>query len=159
MYPAWGNKYSQSQNKTIKVDVTTSPSVPNQTTTFNSADSDTQLLLTTDWVTYTCTISGTWDKGSVLTALLGQVYNSETKGTVSFRNIKLVAGNAIKDYTSDDSITVAQGSNYWDLTTLQKGSSVNRGGVNLLTGTAKFEFPFHNNNGTQTIQKYDNLRL
>lgn len=122
MYPAWGNKYSQSQNKTIKVDVTTSPSVTNQTSTFNSSDSDTKLLLTTDWVTYTCTISGTWDKGSVLTALLGQVYNSETKGTVSFRNIKLVAGNAIKDYTSDDSITVAQGSNYWDLTTLQKSS-------------------------------------
>lgn len=122
MYPAWGNKYSQSQDKTIKVDVTTSPSVPNQTTTFNSADSDTKLLLTTDWVTYTCTVSGTWDKGSVLTALLGQVYNSETKGTVSFRNIKLVAGNAIKDYTSDDSITVAQGSNYWNLTTLQKSS-------------------------------------
>lgn len=122
MYPAWGNTYSQSQDKTTQVSVTTSPSVPNQTVTFNSADSDTKLLLTTDWVTYTCTISGTWDKGSVLTALLGQVYNSETKGTVSFRNIKLVAGNAIKDYTSDDSITVAQGSNYWDLTTLQKGS-------------------------------------
>lgn len=119
MYPAWGSSYSQSQDKTTQVSVTTSPSVPNQTTTFNSADSDTKLLLTTDWVTYTCTISGTWDKGSVLTALLGQVYNSETKGTVSFRNIKLVAGNAIKDYTSDDSITVAQGSNYWDLTTLQ----------------------------------------
>lgn len=121
MYPAWGNKYSQSQDKTIKVDVTTSPSVPNQTSTFNSANSDTKLLLTTDWVTYTCTVSGTWDKGSVLTALLGRVYNSETKGTVSFRKIKLVAGNAIKDYTSDDSITIAQGSNYWRLTTLQKG--------------------------------------
>ena len=122
IYPAWGNKYSQSQNKTTQVSVVTSPSVPNQTSTFTSSDSDTKLLLTTDWVTYTCTISGTWDKGSVLTALLGQVYNSETKGTVSFRNIKLVAGNAIKDYTSDDSITVAQGSNYWDLTTLQKNS-------------------------------------
>ncbi|AIZ94708.1 hypothetical protein LfeInf_082 [Lactobacillus phage LfeInf] len=136
MYPAWGYTYGQSQNKTTQVSVTTSPSVPNQTSTFTSADSDTKLALTTDWVTYMCTISGTWDKGSVLTALLGQVYNSETKGTVSFRNIKLVAGNAIKDYTSDDSITVAQGSNYWDLTTLQKGSSVNRGGLNLAKGTS-----------------------
>ena len=138
MYPAWGSSYLQSQDKTTQVSVTTSPSVPNQTSTFNIADSDTKLLLTTDWVTYTCTISGTWDKGSVLTALLGRVYNSETKGTVSFRNIKLVAGNAIKDYTSDDSITVAQGSNYWDLTTLQKGSSVNSG-VNLLPGTRDFD--------------------
>lgn len=135
MYPAWGNKYSQSQDKTIKVDVTTSPSVPNQISTFNNVDSDTKLSLTTNWVTYTCTVSGTWDKGPVLTALLGRVYNSETKGTVSFRKVKLVAGNAITDYTSDDSITVAQGSNYWDLTTLQKGSSVNRGGLNLATGT------------------------
>lgn len=136
MYPAWGNTYGQSQDKTTQVSVATSPSVPNQTTTFNSTDSDTKLLLTTDWVTYTCTISGKWDKGAVLTALLGQVYNSETKGTVSFRNIKLVAGNAIKDYTSGDSITVAQGSNYWDLTTLQKGSSINRGGLNLAKGTS-----------------------
>lgn len=135
MYPAWGNKYPQSQNKATQVSVATSPSVPNQTSTFTSTDSDTKLLLTTDWVTYTCTVSGTWDKGSVLTALLGRVFNSETKGTVSFRKIKLVAGNAIKDYTSDDSITVAQGSNYWDLTTLQKGSSVNRGGLNLAKGT------------------------
>lgn len=135
MYPAWGNTYGQSQDKTTQVSVTTSPSVPNQTSTFTSSDSDTKLLLTTNWVTYTCTISGTWDKGSVLTALLGQVYNSETKGTVSFRNIKLVAGNAIKDYTSGDSITVAQGSNYWDLTTLQKGSSINRGGRNLVANT------------------------
>ena len=135
MYPAWGNKYSQSQDKTIKVDVTTSPSVPNQTTTFNSVDSNTQLLLTTDWVTYTCTVSGTWDKGSVLTALLGRVFNSETKGTVAFRNVKLVAGNAITDYTSDDSITVAQGSNYWDLTTLQHNSG---GGVNLAKQTDNF---------------------
>ncbi len=126
MFPAWGNAYSQSQDKTTQVSVTTSPSVPNQASTFNSADSETKLLLTTDWVTYTCTVSGTWDKGSVLTALLGQVYNSETKGTVSFRNTKLVAGNAIKDYTSDDSITVAQGSNYWDLTTLQKSSLDNK---------------------------------
>lgn len=139
MYPAWGNAHSQSQDKTTQVSVTTSPSVSNQTSTFTSADSDTQLLLTTDWVTYTCTVSGAWDKGSVLTALLGRVFNSETKGTVSFRKIKLVAGNAIKDYTSDDSITVAQGSNYWDLTTLQKGSSVNRGGRNLLIGTSKDE--------------------
>lgn len=122
MYPTRGNKYSQSQDKTTQVSVTTSPSVPNQTGTFTSADSNVKLALTTDWVTYKCVISGTWDKGAVLTALLGRVYNSETKGTVSFRNIKLVAGNAIKDYTSDDSITVAQGSNYWDLTTLQKGS-------------------------------------
>lgn len=137
MFPAWGNAYSQSQNKTTQVSVTTSPSVPNQTSTFTSTDSETKLLLTTDWVTYTCTVSGTWDKGSVLTALLGRVFNSETKGTVSFRNIKLVAGNAIKDYTSGDSITVAQGSNYWDLTTLQKGSYVNRGGRNLLTNTDK----------------------
>lgn len=135
MFPAWGNAYSQSQNKTTQVSVTTSPSVPNQTSTFTSTDSETKLLLTTDWVTYTCTVSGTWDKGSVLTALLGRVFNSETKGTVSFRKIKLVAGNAIKDYTSDDSITVAQGSNYWDLTTLQKAGSVNRGGLNLLQGT------------------------
>lgn len=120
MYPAWGSAYGQSQDRTSKVEVTTSPSVPNQTGTFTSADSNIKLALTTDWVTYKCVISGTWDKGTVLTALLGRVYNSETKGTVSFRNIKLVAGNAITDYTSDDSITVAQGSNYWDLTTLQK---------------------------------------
>jgi hypothetical protein len=138
MYPAWGNAYSQLQNKTTQVSVTTSPSVPNQTSTFTSTDSETKLLLTTDWVTYTCTVSGTWDKGSVLTALLGQVYNSETKGTVSFRSVKLVAGNAIKDYTRDDSITVAQGSNYWDLTTLQKGSSVNRGGLNLWLNSKSF---------------------
>ena len=122
MYPAWGYRYSQSQNKTTQVSVTTSPSVPKQTSTFTSTDSETKLALTTDWVTYTCTVSGTWGKGSVLTALLGRVFNSETKGTVSFRHIKLVAGNSIKDYTSDDSITVAQGSNYWDLNTLQKSS-------------------------------------
>ena len=31
----------------------------------------------------------------------------------------------------------------------------NGGGVNLLQGTAKIEFPLNNNGGTQTIQKYD----
>lgn len=161
MYPAWGYTYGQSQDKTTQVSVTTSPSVPSQTSTFTSADSDTKLALTTDWVTYTCTISGTWDKGSVLTALLGQVYNSETKGTVSFRNIKLVAGNAIKDYTSDDSITVAQGSNYWDLTTLQKGSSVNRGGLNLAKSTSSKDQSSGNASQTTgwnviTIATFDN---
>ncbi|WP_262336968.1 hypothetical protein [Limosilactobacillus fermentum] len=31
----------------------------------------------------------------------------------------------------------------------------NGGGTNLLKGTAKFDFSFHDNNGTSTIQKYD----
>lgn len=36
-----------------------------------------------------------------------------------------------------------------------KVNSNNGGGVNLLQGTAKIEFPLNNNGGTQTIQKYD----
>ncbi|WP_323067674.1 gp58-like family protein, partial [Limosilactobacillus reuteri] len=36
-----------------------------------------------------------------------------------------------------------------------KVNSNNGGGVNLLQGTAKIEFPLNNNGGTQTVQKYD----
>ena len=36
-----------------------------------------------------------------------------------------------------------------------KVNSNNGGGVNLLQGTAKIEFPLNNNGGTQTIEKYD----
>ena len=36
-----------------------------------------------------------------------------------------------------------------------KVNSNNGGGVNLLQGTAKIEFPLNSNGGTQTIQKYD----
>ena len=36
-----------------------------------------------------------------------------------------------------------------------KVNSNNGGGVNLLQGTAKIEFPLYNNGGTQTVQKYD----
>lgn len=36
-----------------------------------------------------------------------------------------------------------------------KVNSNNGGGVNLLQGTAKIEFPLNSNGGTQTVQKYD----
>lgn len=41
------------------------------------------------------------------------------------------------------------------LTTTVANITSNGGGTNLLTGTAKCEFPFNTNGGTQTVQKYD----
>ena len=98
------------------------------------------------------------------------------KNTASQNSSRLdVMANEIKSkVTSTDVNNIVDGKGYATISTVQslitqkagtinesitnltnKVNSNNGGGVNLLQGTAKIEFPLNNHGGTQTIQKYD----
>lgn len=98
------------------------------------------------------------------------------KNTASQNSSRLdVMANEIKSkVASTDVNNIVDGKGYATISTVQslitqkagtinesitnltnKVNSNNGGGVNLLQGTAKIEFPLNNNGGTQTIQKYD----
>lgn len=98
------------------------------------------------------------------------------KNTASQNSSRLdVMANEIKSkVTSTDVNNIVDGKGYATISTVQslitqkagtinesitnltsKVNSNNGGGVNLLQGTAKIEFPLNSNGGTQTIQKYD----
>lgn len=69
----------------------------------------------------------------------------------------MLNGYATQSYAQS---LVTQKADQWNLNLTKLQTDVNAiktngGGVNLLTGTAKWEFPFHNDGGTQTVQKYD----
>ena len=67
-----------------------------------------------------------------------------------------IRANKIEANVADNSGAIAsvqQTAN--GLTTTVADIKANGGGVNLLTGTAKCEFPFNTDGGTQTVQKYD----
>ncbi|MBM9561279.1 hypothetical protein [Limosilactobacillus fermentum] len=66
-------------------------------------------------------------------------------------------GYATQEYTQTQ---IKQTSDSWNLNLTTLKTDVNAikttgGGVNLLQGTAKIEFPLNFNGGTQTVQKYD----
>lgn len=98
------------------------------------------------------------------------------KNTASQNSSRLdVMANEIKSkVTGTDVNNIVDGKGYATISTVQslitqkagtinesitnltnKVNSNNGGGVNLLQGTAKIEFPLNKNGGTQTVQKYD----
>ena len=99
--------------------------------------------------------------------LKGNVTDLQAKSTTQASEIKtkvtrsdvtgMLTDYATQEYTQS---LVTQTANNWNLNLTKLQTDVNAiktngGGVNLLTGTAKWEFPLYNNGGTQTVQKYD----
>ncbi len=105
--------------------------------------------------------------GASLTAVNAQSDATVAKQTAS--EAKVQASNAESDFAqlsiragqieasvannSGAIASVQQTAN--GLTTTVAGIKANGGGRNLLTGTAKCEFPLNSNGGTQAVQKYD----
>jgi hypothetical protein len=98
----------------------------------------------TDYANFTQTNSAYLNSKLDLATYVGDPFN--------YNKDNLNAGKQYATSNSSYNPVVYIGSNKEDYDTVIDTTG---GGTNLLTGTAKFEFPFHNNNGTQTIQKYD----
>ena len=103
-----------------------------------------------------------------------EVDNVKNTASNNSSRLDIMAGEIRSKVTSTDVNNIVDGKGYATTSTVQslitqkagtinesitnltnKVNSNNGGGVNLLQGTAKIEFPLNNNGGTQTIQKYD----
>lgn len=103
-----------------------------------------------------------------------EVDNVKNTASNNSSRLDIMAGEIRSKVTSTDVNNIVDGKGYATISTVQslitqkagtinesimnltnKVNSNNGGGVNLLQGTAKIEFPLNNNGGTQTIQKYD----
>lgn len=103
-----------------------------------------------------------------------EVDNVKNTASNNSSRLDIMAGEIRSKVTSTDVNNIVDGKGYATTSTVQslitqkagtinesitnltnKVNSNNGGGVNLLQGTAKINFPLNSNGGTQTIQKYD----